>query len=248
MTRSKYVARLGAKPGTEPDDRDSRDEVSAGMYDVSANARQLPKPKVDRSNRSGSARNHKGIIGARQGRPPLRSKCVASPAHDVPAKHLGHPDAQGRRKRTPEYQAWLAMRDRCANPKNADFADYGGRGIRVCERWASRPGGWLAFAEDMGPRPTGATLDRIDTNGDYSPENCRWVSWTAQARNRRSNRTVTMAGRTLSCAAWAEIGGMPRQTFVRRLNDGWQPALALIAPKGAGKGEFHEWAGIEPVK
>jgi hypothetical protein len=101
-----------------------------------------------------------------------------------------------KKTRTTEYVVWVGMRQRCNNPRHAKFANYGGRGITVCERWDS----FVNFLADMGERPGGRTLDRIDSNGNYEPGNCRWATLSEQNKNRRPQRLAFCTGR----------GGSPR--------------------------------------
>jgi hypothetical protein len=128
---------------------------------------------------------------------------------------------------TPEYAAWIAMRKRCMNPKNASYQSYGGRGIAVCERWDD----FSAFREDMGGRPSSIhSLGRIDNSRGYEPTNCRWETPTQQQSNRRSVRLLTHLGITLPLAHWAKRAGIPRATLAQRLHSGWSESRALMTP------------------
>ena len=86
-----------------------------------------------------------------------------------------------------EYAVWTAMIQRCSNPKRRDYKHYGGRGIKVCARWVQS---FADFLSDLGSRPSGLTLDRIDVNGDYEPTNCRWATWETQQNNKQKHNGV----------------------------------------------------------
>lgn len=124
------------------------------------------------------------------------------------------------------YVVWMAMKARCDNPNRKDFANYGGRGIGYCEAWKS----FEAFRRDMGERPDGLTLDRINNNAGYSPENCRWVTMSRQHRNTRRTRMVTAFGETKSLADWADAKGIRQDTLARRLSRGLSAEEALSRP------------------
>jgi hypothetical protein len=129
-------------------------------------------------------------------------------------------------KGTAEFSVWQGMRRRCLNQNEPAYPRYGGRGIKICERWSD----FANFYADMGPRPAGMELDRIDNNGPYSPENCRWATPTQQSNNRRSNRLIDHNGRTLTIMQWSRETGIDRRTITQRLGNGWPVALALTTP------------------
>ncbi|NOV25919.1 hypothetical protein E5S69_20670 [Cupriavidus necator] len=129
---------------------------------------------------------------------------------------------------TPEYRAWQTMRLRCCNPDNAAYADYGGRGITVCDRWLDSPENFLA---DMGQKPSPKhELDRIDNDKGYSPGNCRWATRKVNDRNRRNNRHLEHDGVTRTLAEWSEITGINRDTLQKRLASGWSVDRAITTP------------------
>lgn len=133
--------------------------------------------------------------------------------------------------RSPEYRTWAKMRRRCTVPGEPGYDRYGGRGIAVCERWAGSDS-FPAFLADMGPRPSlQHSIERIDNDGDYTPENCRWATKTEQARNRRSSRLLTINGKTCTVAEWAEVSGTTQYNIIQRLNVlGWSPEDAVFKP------------------
>ena len=124
------------------------------------------------------------------------------------------------------YKVWSDMIRRCENSNTVCYKDYGGRGIKVCERWHDIK----KFIEDMGPRPKGYEIDRIDNDGDYCKENCRWASRTEQNRNTRRNRLVTYKGKTQCLSVWEEELGMNRGTLQQRLDSGKSVEEAITTP------------------
>lgn len=131
--------------------------------------------------------------------------------------------------RTPLFRLWKQMRQRCNNPRDTSYKRYGGRGIRVCERWSD----FSAFAADMGPRPEGMTIDRIDTDGPYGPENCHWATDTEQARNKSNNRKLTIAGVTKCLAEWEQESPVTYFAILHRIRSGWSVEDAVRLPAGA---------------
>jgi hypothetical protein len=130
--------------------------------------------------------------------------------------------------RTKIYRVWKGMHQRCRNPRNKDYKDYGARGVTVCERWYS----FEVFMLDMGPRPEGYTIDRVNGAGNYEPSNCRWATYKTQMNNRRGNRVFSYNGETLTMTEWADRLGVHCSAIKERLERGWPLALALTAPSG----------------
>ena len=123
---------------------------------------------------------------------------------------------------TPTYNSWAMMHRRCRDtPSNPDFADYGGRGITVCDRWSV----FENFLADMGERPVGTTLDREDTDGNYEPGNCRWATAEVQQRDRRNNLWITHEGETRTLADWSRRLGIDAGTLRRE----WRRNGSLIS-------------------
>lgn len=128
----------------------------------------------------------------------------------------------------PLYVAWRNMKRRCLNSSSPGWENYGGRGIKVCDRWLDS---FENFAFDMGPHPgKGYSLERIDNNGDYTPENCKWATRKEQSRNRRANKLLTYQGETLPISVWAERIGVKENTIFSRLRYGWSIEETLSKP------------------
>lgn len=133
---------------------------------------------------------------------------------------------------SPENQVWTQMIQRCTNPKNKSFKNYGGRGIKVCDRWLNS---FANFYADMGPRPSDEhSIDRTNNDGNYEPGNCQWVKRKAQSRNTRGNRLLTFDGETKCLVEWAEDCGIDAGVVRARIGMGWTVAKALIVPVASG--------------
>lgn len=131
------------------------------------------------------------------------------------------------KSKTNGYGVWAAMHARCRNPNVKAYYRYGGRGITVCDRWQS----YQAFVEDMGEKPgPDHTVERIDNDGDYSPENCRWATQREQCHNTRRNRWIEYNGETKILSDWAREYGLTVQGLKNRLDRGWAIKRALETP------------------
>lgn len=125
---------------------------------------------------------------------------------------------------TREYITWSNMKARCINPSRKDWGNYGGRGISVCKEWADS---FEVFLSDMGDKPLGFSLDRINVDGDYTPSNCQWASATQQANNTRANRLISIDGMTQTLAQACLSRSLNYKTVHKRLRDGWTIEKAL---------------------
>jgi len=135
-------------------------------------------------------------------------------------------------KRTSEYSAWKSAKARCYIPSVSNFAGYGGRGIKMCDRWCNS---FENFLDDMGRKPSPElSIDRIDNDGDYEPGNCRWAPLSVQAGNRRNNLVFEYLGRRYTCSEAARAFGLKPHTLADRLRKGWLVADAIETPLQPG--------------
>ena len=128
--------------------------------------------------------------------------------------------------RTKIYKRWHYMLERCNDPNSIRYPSYGGRGIKVCERWLK----FENFYQDMGDPPDGKSLNRINNDGDYCPENCEWATPKEQQRNTRLNVNLTLNGKTQCISAWAKELGVNNRTLSGRIESGWSDEEALTLP------------------
>lgn len=124
---------------------------------------------------------------------------------------------------------WRSMKDRCSNPNNKAYCNYGGRGIQVCKEWADSLEKFYTWSIENGYEEN-LSIDRIDNNGNYEPDNCRWVDRKTQNKNKRSNHIIEYKGQEKLLCEWAEEYGIAYSTILRRLGLGWSIEEALETP------------------
>lgn len=138
--------------------------------------------------------------------------------------------------RTHVNSVWRSMLDRCRNPKNRAYVNYGGRGIQVCDEWSD----FAVFNKDMGNRPAGYQIDRINNDGNYEPGNCRWVTAKQQQNNKRETRMLEFKGKTQSLGDWSAETGIKWHTLRGRLRYGWDAERTLTTPVKKPESKFKE--------
>ena len=141
---------------------------------------------------------------------------------------------------TPEYNTWVHINQRCHNPKNKDFKNYGGRGIEVYSLWRES---FEAFFMYIGAKPAPSySIERLDVNKGYSPGNVTWATKVDQARNKRTNVRVDIDGEIKTVAAWAEdpLCSVPLKTVYKRIERGWDPVAAVLTPVGGKQSHVDE--------
>lgn len=140
----------------------------------------------------------------------------------------------GKMVRPDGYHSWKAIQSRCYTKSNLSYADYGGRGITVCDRWRG-PGGLANFLSDMGTKPTPLhSVERVNPNGNYCPENCVWADKTEQSNNRRGLNWITHNGRTMTITQWNRELGLAEGGIEFRLRRGWSIHEAISTPRRGG--------------
>ena len=138
-------------------------------------------------------------------------------------RHVKHGHTQ-KNKHSSTYTAWSNMKQRCTNPLNRKYKNYGLRGIEICPEWLDS---FETFAEEMGEKPDGMTLERKDVNKGYSKSNCCWADAKTQANNKTSSRLLTHDGKTMTVAEWADHLGIKFATLRMRLHRNWPLERAL---------------------
>ncbi len=161
--------------------------------------------------------------------------CLEIEARYISQRTHGHTSSEI----SPTFHSWAGMMNRCTNNSHKSFHRYGGRGIEVAERWHS----FQNFLDDMGVKPDGLSLDRINNSLSYSPENCRWANAKQQARNKTNNRLLTHNGETKCLQEWADLLGIGSSSLRCRLHSGWSLHDALTTKKQSSNRK-HAISGI----
>lgn len=137
---------------------------------------------------------------------------------------------------SPEYKVWAGIKRRCQNENEDSYHNYGGRGIKMCQRWADS---FEAFLADVGSRPSAShSIERIENSNGYEPGNCKWATKSEQAANTRHNRLIEFNGETLHAAEWSRRTGIKRSTILFRLDHGWSIERTLTTPAKVGRNQF----------
>jgi len=162
----------------------------------------------------------------KDGQPDRRSGRVCPRGEASTSYRHGHRETCGG---SPEYRAWRAMKARCLNPNDPAYDRYGGRGITIDPRWVDS---FEAFLADMGSRPEGRSLDRIDNDGDYTKVNCRWATKSQQSMNTRMVHNITIGNETRPLMHWAKIYNLDPAAIRYRIKVmGWDEVRAILTPK-----------------
>lgn len=139
----------------------------------------------------------------------------------------GKGNTQHGMRRTPTYVSWYGMLSRCRNRNGSHYDYYGGKGVKVCERWLL----FENFYADMGIRPVGSSLDRINGDGNYEPGNCRWATSVQQSVNREYTRKLSFNGETKTIKEWSAVVGLKPATLQYRKRMGWTDAQVIQTRK-----------------
>lgn len=146
------------------------------------------------------------------------------------------------------FYTWKSMIQRCDNPKHTMYEYYGGRGVKVCDRWRD----FMMFVEDMGERPEDLTLDRLDSTKDYEPGNCRWADQETQSMNKKSSHLLTINGETKTIHVWAKENNIHPSTIKRRIRLGEDVESAVKRPaaltgRNAQYADIWKWVGHDAI-
>lgn len=144
-------------------------------------------------------------------------------------KGVNNPNYKDGRKGTRLYRVYNAMKTRCYNPRSKSFNRYGARGIKICDEWLTDFSAFCSWALSHGYKDK-LTIERLDVNGDYSPNNCTWADCVVQANNRRSNRLIEYKGKVKNIKQWSNFFRINEKTVRDRLRRGWDPIKAITTP------------------